>query len=243
MSLPNARARAETICAAGDRAPTRIVVMLVCHAYAWRAMLGDEHTTPRVRQIGRRAFLGLAAVLTAAGIGWLTRRRDSPEDIHDQLSAGEKTSPSSIPSKDQPASPPTRPDGFEPGSSRGHDEPSGRSATVEAPDAPEQRSEPEPPQPGEPVESITSVDIAEGAATAGVVAVGRAYLRDRPDESDPAKLLSALGASDGDAVAAARRNSATDFAHGRTVVVDGWILSSSEARAAAVIALACDQEC
>ena len=95
---------------------------------------------------------------------------------------------------------------------------------------------PEAPTPETPV-------IAPDAATPGVLAVGAAYLRLRPDEADMATLLAALGAHDSDPVAAAARGTASDFAAGRTVVLDGWVLADSEARAAAVVTLACSLGC
>ncbi len=97
-------------------------------------------------------------------------------------------------------------------------------------------------EPSEPPTPETPV-IAPDAATPGVLAVGAAYLRLRPDEADMATLLAALGAHDSDPVAAAARGTAPDFAAGRTVVLDGWVLADSEARAAAVVALACSPEC
>ena len=85
--------------------------------------------------------------------------------------------------------------------------------------------------------------IPDGAATPGVLAVGRAYLRQTPGEADTAVLMAALVADDPDPVAAAGRLVASDFALGRTVELDGWVLSVSEARAAAVVALVCSSEC
>ena len=97
-------------------------------------------------------------------------------------------------------------------------------------------------EPSEPPAPETPV-IAPDAATPGVLAVGAAYLRLRPDEADMATLLSALDAHDSDPVAAAARGTASDFAAGRTVDLDGWVLATSEARAAAVVALACSSGC
>jgi hypothetical protein len=77
--------------------------------------------------------------------------------------------------------------------------------------------------------------------------LGRAYLADRPEEVDPARLLRELahlqregGGATGrpddlrQAVAAA---CTADFAQGRVVRVDGWILARTEARACALVAL------
>ena len=79
-------------------------------------------------------------------------------------------------------------------------------------------------------------------AKPGVVRVGRRYLATAPDESDLDVLLARLPEV-GDA-----RQLATDLCHleaavaedferGRVVLVDGWLLSQTEARAAAILAL------
>ena len=72
--------------------------------------------------------------------------------------------------------------------------------------------------------------------------VGRAYLRARPDEASPERLIAALaagwpgGAARIERLSHARlrrrlrRTIRTDFAAGRTVTVQGWILAESEAR-------------
>ena len=73
--------------------------------------------------------------------------------------------------------------------------------------------------------------------------MGEGYLRAVPEEADLATLLAALPAPDGDVVAAARRRIAADFTTGDTVTVDGWLLSRSESRAAAVLALVCVEQC
>lgn len=216
--------------------------------YAHADMSASEHTSPRARRMGRRAFLGFAAALTAAGVGWLTRRRDSPDTTRPATGTEAPTSSqiSEIPSqttlKEQPA-------GSAADSPAGSASSPAASTTIESSDLPgidearDHLEEPEPADDTEPFDVSESVKIHEGAATAGVIAVGKAYLRTRPDEADPATLMTALGATDGDVVAAARRSRAGDFASGRTVNVDGWILSSSEARAAALIALACAEKC
>jgi hypothetical protein len=70
--------------------------------------------------------------------------------------------------------------------------------------------------------------------------VGRAYLKAMPADSDRAQLLSQLAARlDHDPsretyAACCRR----DFAEGRTVTVNGWVLSQTEARLCALAALA-----
>ena len=72
-------------------------------------------------------------------------------------------------------------------------------------------------------------------------AVGAAYLRQNPDEADAERLAALLGPdlgeSEGPALAsrlAARQRA--DFTTGRTVVVEGWVLSLTEARICALLA-------
>lgn len=76
---------------------------------------------------------------------------------------------------------------------------------------------------------------------AGIAAVGEAYLATAPGERDEAVLRAALpphGADDPEAALAELAPAiAEDFATGRTVVLDGWLLSLTEARVAALAAL------
>jgi len=81
-------------------------------------------------------------------------------------------------------------------------------------------------------------------------AVGRAYLATRPEERDAPRLAGAVsrdlrdGGCDpatGDRADLRRAVSGRvrqDFADGRTVTVDGWVLSRTEARLCALAALA-----
>jgi hypothetical protein len=84
------------------------------------------------------------------------------------------------------------------------------------------------------VRTVTTVD--------GVVVLGRAYLHDHPDEDDADFLVRHLPGVDPhhkvrpqlpDLTPAAER----DFDAGRTVTVQGWQLSQTEARGAAAVAL------
>jgi DNA-binding IclR family transcriptional regulator len=74
-------------------------------------------------------------------------------------------------------------------------------------------------------------------------AIGRAYLAAVPAEADAARIaaLLALGPASGASPAALRRRMAArlraDFAAGRTIVLDGWLLAESEARLCALVAL------
>lgn len=71
--------------------------------------------------------------------------------------------------------------------------------------------------------------------------VGRAYLARFPHESSPALLKRSLGGGrtmgPADALAAAAARRSGDFARGDTVMVGGWLMARSEARACALAAL------
>ena len=72
--------------------------------------------------------------------------------------------------------------------------------------------------------------------------IGRAYLRAHPSEADPERLVAGItgdweqGPAELDRLGRdalrvrLREQIRTDFAHGRTVLVDGWVLAASEAR-------------
>jgi hypothetical protein len=72
--------------------------------------------------------------------------------------------------------------------------------------------------------------------------IGRAYLRAHPSEADPERLVAGItgGWEEGPAELdrlgrdalrlRLREQIRTDFAEGRTVLVDGWMLAASEAR-------------
>ena len=81
-----------------------------------------------------------------------------------------------------------------------------------------------------------------GEVDPAIVTLGRRVI-DITGESDLATLLAALPPADGDPLAAAADRIRADFRAGDTIVVDGWILAASEARATAVIALLCDDTC
>ena len=76
----------------------------------------------------------------------------------------------------------------------------------------------------------------------GVVALGRAYLRDHPDESDADFLVGHLPGVDAHRkvrpqLPALAPAFTRDYLAGRVVSVQGWQLSRAEARAAAAVAL------
>jgi hypothetical protein len=91
--------------------------------------------------------------------------------------------------------------------------------------------------------STTTVPLVVGDVAPGVLAVGAAYLAGWPGEADLATLLTLLPSPDGDVVATARALISADFSAGATIVLDGWVLARSEARAAAVLSLACADSC
>ncbi len=83
-----------------------------------------------------------------------------------------------------------------------------------------------------------------------LVALGRAVIAAHPDEADPEHLVASLlgppvpstngPGSRVDPFELAARRVTDDFRAGAVLRVDGWILAASEARAAALIALACE---
>lgn len=80
-------------------------------------------------------------------------------------------------------------------------------------------------------------------AERAVIRIGRRYRTDHPDEDDRAVLLERLGVAAGAAGSLRSLSSldaqvAEDYASGRTVQVDGWVLSSTEGRAAALVSMA-----
>jgi hypothetical protein len=93
---------------------------------------------------------------------------------------------------------------------------------------------------GSPLRAI----VPEALRGSGIRAVGEAYLRERPGDRGAAVLArllrrraawrEPLDSPDVPGVLAAE--SRADFRAGRTVHVDGWVLSETEARAAALAA-------
>jgi hypothetical protein len=87
--------------------------------------------------------------------------------------------------------------------------------------------------------SATPVWAAVPAPKDGIQRIGRAYLRLRPRENQVKVLRRKLAASgirgDGRAqLAASATRIADDFAKDRIVTLDGWVLSVTEARLAAL---------
>ena len=79
-------------------------------------------------------------------------------------------------------------------------------------------------------------------------AIGSAYLALRPEEADPYNLVELITRADQDPLvvhhtsatelrAWLRRRQARDFATGRIVNLDGWLLSATEVRLCALVAL------
>ncbi len=87
------------------------------------------------------------------------------------------------------------------------------------------------------------LELVSQVAVPDPVAVGQAYLRDHRDEHDAAVLLdrvfAGLPVAGGGRrlLASFRDRLSDDFEHRRTVRADGWILSRTEARFCALLAL------
>lgn len=95
--------------------------------------------------------------------------------------------------------------------------------------------------PAWPATSAT-IDDAGGAVAAALARIGRRYLEVTPAERDVATLRARLGefATPGDVLAhaaALERAVRRDFERGDILALDGWILSRTELRAAALFAL------
>ena len=218
-----------------------------------------------LKRIGRRAFIVAAGATAGAVAAWVVGRAPSSGPALDDL---ESTSPRST---SAPASPQGDRSGagasLEPADGPAQSGDSAQSGELEhsgdfaqAGDSEASGDSGESGE-GEPGNRGDGADLDDDLAAAGshdddvelhapqgagidrVVAVGRAYLRDRPHEGDVAWLLAALGASADDYLRVAELLVASDFADGRTVSLDGWVLSESEGRAAALVALACAGEC
>jgi hypothetical protein len=76
-----------------------------------------------------------------------------------------------------------------------------------------------------------------------LVKIGRRYRADHPDEDDRALLLDRLGLEEGTASSPSGLSTldaqvAEDYGSGRTVRIDGWVLSETEGRAAALVSMA-----
>jgi hypothetical protein len=93
---------------------------------------------------------------------------------------------------------------------------------------------------------IAGILVPAFGGSPAVGAVGQAYLEKTPGESDPRVLVShlcegwapdALDADASELVERIRQQHRQDFASGRTVGVEGWVLSRTEARVGALAAL------
>jgi len=79
---------------------------------------------------------------------------------------------------------------------------------------------------------LTGLSVSRHAALRGI---GRRYLAQYPHEADRAVLSRLVGAAQTSASVAQRR--ASDLAAGDIAIVDGWILTRTEARIAALATL------
>lgn len=89
---------------------------------------------------------------------------------------------------------------------------------------------------------LARASAAAGTGTQGIVRVGRRYVATVPEESELDLLLSLLpelkeGEELAEHLSSLKDRVAEDFADGKTLLLDGWLLSRTEARAAAVVAL------
>lgn len=83
-----------------------------------------------------------------------------------------------------------------------------------------------------------------GEVDPAIVALGERVVASE-QFTDPAALIADLGLTDGvdgDVLAHAAQMVRTDFSERRTLMIDGWILAESEAKAAAVLALVCREQ-
>ncbi len=90
----------------------------------------------------------------------------------------------------------------------------------------------------------TASEPTDVPADAALAALGQRYLREVPDERDEAVLLAALPALGGSVpsdpaaqLAALREQIAADYAADEMVELDGWLITRTEGRAAALYAL------
>ena len=80
---------------------------------------------------------------------------------------------------------------------------------------------------------------AVGPVDAGIIALGSRVVATTGWREVDA-LAAELPGPMGDPIVQAKRVASAEFQAGKTMMVDGWVLSASEARAAAILALLCD---
>lgn len=95
------------------------------------------------------------------------------------------------------------------------------------------------------IDGVDHVPLASALGADAIRALGRAYMQATPGERDASALTRALQAAAREArdypwspTPTASDLVARDFTAGRTVFVDGWLLSANEARQCALFALA-----
>lgn len=81
-----------------------------------------------------------------------------------------------------------------------------------------------------------------GDVDPAIITLGRRVI-EVTGENDLAALLALLPSGDGDPVERAAAQVRDDFRAGDTIVVDGWVLAASEARASAALTLICGDQC
>lgn len=92
-------------------------------------------------------------------------------------------------------------------------------------------------------DSSGSTEAPATEAEQAIVRIGQQYRADHPDEDDRELLLDQLGVEPGaarssDFLSSLDAQVADDYGAGRTVQLDGWVLSVTESRAAALVSLA-----
>lgn len=81
-----------------------------------------------------------------------------------------------------------------------------------------------------------------GTVDGGIILLGRRVV-DVTGWDDVGELLADVPEPERDPIAQAAAIVRDEFAGGDTIAVDGWVLARSEARAAAAVALICDDAC
>ena len=88
--------------------------------------------------------------------------------------------------------------------------------------------------------SASDPQAQAGGTQEGIANIGRRYRQERPEEDDREVLIERLGIgaiTSPDDLRALDGQIAEDYGAGRTVRIDGWVLSVTECRAAALLSL------
>jgi len=77
-----------------------------------------------------------------------------------------------------------------------------------------------------------------------IIEIGELYIKQVPDENNELKLVSLLpisDSSDNNTIEILQQQITDDYISGKTIIVDGWILSKTEARQCALYSLTQNQ--